>query len=58
MMDKWQYLDEAMTASSKKTIKELFSEDQGRAERFALVDAQAYADRIGTIRVKSRYGAA
>ena len=30
MADKWQYLDEAMTASAKKTIRELFAEDPGR----------------------------
>ena len=39
--DKWEFLDEAMVASSKKTIAELFAEDPGRAERFS-VDAAGW----------------
>ena len=34
--DRWAYLDEAMVASSKKTIKELFAEDPSRARKFSL----------------------
>ncbi len=34
--DKWAYLDEAMVASSRKTIKELFAEDPARAEKFSI----------------------
>ncbi len=34
--DKWRFLDEAMAASSKKTIKELFAEDPARAQTFSL----------------------
>ena len=34
--DRWAYLDEAMVASSKKTIKELFAEDTSRARKFSL----------------------
>ena len=34
--DKWANLDVAMTASSKKTIKELFAEDPARAQKFSL----------------------
>ena len=56
-MDKWQYLDEAMTASSKKTIRELFSEDPGRAERFSLEAAGWFLDysknRIDAATMKS-----
>ena len=33
---KWQYLDEAMTESSKKTIKELFDQDPNRAGKFTV----------------------
>ena len=44
MSDKWQYLDEAMTASSKKTIKELFAEDPARAETFSLEAAGWFLD--------------
>ena len=33
---KWAALDEAMLASSRKTIKELFAEDPGRAEKFTV----------------------
>ena len=33
---KWQYLDEAMTESSKKTIKELFAQDPERAGKFTV----------------------
>ena len=42
--DNWQYLDEAMTVSSKKTIKELFAEDPARAERFSLSAAGWFLD--------------
>ena len=42
--DKWQYLDEAMTVSAKKTIKELFAEDPARAERFSLSAAGWFLD--------------
>ena len=34
--DRWAYLDEAMVASSKKTIKELFADDPSRAGKFSL----------------------
>ena len=34
--DKWANLDDAMVASSKKTIKELFAEDPSRAEKFSV----------------------
>ena len=44
MADKWQYLDEAMTASAKKTIRELFAEDPGRAGRFSLEAAGWFLD--------------
>ena len=44
MTDKWQYLDEAMTASSKKTIRELFAEDPARAETFSLEAAGWFLD--------------
>ncbi len=43
-MDKWAYLDEAMTASSAKTIKELFAEDPDRAKRFSLDAAGWFLD--------------
>ena len=33
---KWAALDEAMTVSSRKTIKELFAEDPARAEKFTV----------------------
>ena len=42
--DKWQYLDEAMTVSSRKTIKELFAEDPARAETFSAEAAGWYLD--------------
>ena len=42
--DKWQYLDDAMVASSKKTIKELFAEDPSRAEKFSLEAAGWFLD--------------
>ena len=44
MEDKWRHLDEAMTSSSKKTIRELFEEDPGRAERFSLEAAGWFLD--------------
>ncbi|MBR4523370.1 MAG: glucose-6-phosphate isomerase, partial [Kiritimatiellae bacterium] len=44
MNDKWKYLDEAMVASSRKTIKELFAEDPGRAEKFSAEAAGWYLD--------------
>ena len=34
--DKWAQLDVAMTASAKKTIKELFAEDKARAAKFTV----------------------
>ena len=42
--DKWAYLDEAMVASSKKTIKELFAEDPSRAEKFSVEAAGWFLD--------------
>ena len=42
--DKWANLDVAMTASSKKTIKELFAEDPARAETFSVEAAGWYLD--------------
>ena len=42
--DKWQYLDDAMCASNKKTIKELFAEDPGRAAEFSLEAAGWFLD--------------
>ncbi len=42
--EKWQYLDDAMTASSKKTIKELFAEDPARAETFSVEAAGWFLD--------------
>ena len=42
--DKWAFLDEAMVASSKKTIKELFAEDPSRADRFSLDAAGWHLD--------------
>ena len=43
-MDKWQYLEDAMEASQKKTIKELFAEDPARAEKFSLAAAGWFLD--------------
>mgnify|MGYP002521882508 FL=1 len=42
--DKWQHLDEAMTRSSRKTIKELFAEDPARAATFSLEAAGWFLD--------------
>ena len=42
--DRWAYLDEAMVASSKKTIKELFAEDPSRARKFSLDAAGWHLD--------------
>ena len=42
--DKWAHLDEAMVASSKKTIKELFAEDAARAGKFSLDAAGWHLD--------------
>ena len=42
--DKWAYLDDAMVASSKKTIKELFAEDPERAKKFSLSAAGWFLD--------------
>jgi len=42
--DKWAYLDDAMVASSKKTIKELFAEDPARAKKFSLEAAGWFLD--------------
>ena len=43
-MDKWQYLDDAMVASNKKTIKELFAENPDRAKKFSLEAAGWFLD--------------
>ena len=43
-MDKWQYLDDAMVASNKKTIKELFAADPTRAKKFSLEAAGWFLD--------------
>ena len=43
-VDKWAFLDEAMVASSKKTIKELFAEDPDRAKWFSLSAAGWFLD--------------
>ena len=42
--DKWANLDDAMVASSKKTIKELFAEDPSRAEKFSVEAAGWFLD--------------
>jgi len=42
--DRWAYLDEAMVASSKKTIKELFAEDPSRAGKFSFDAAGWHLD--------------
>jgi len=42
--DKWANLDVAMTASSKKTIKELFAEDKDRAAKFSIEGAGWFLD--------------
>ena len=42
--DKWQYLDDAMCVSNKKTIKELFAEDPSRAEKFSCSAAGWFLD--------------
>ena len=42
--DKWQYLDEAMVASNRKTIKELFAADPERAEKFSAEAAGWFLD--------------
>ena len=42
--DKWAYLDDAMVASSKKTIKELFAEAPERAKQFSLSAAGWFLD--------------
>ena len=42
--DKWANLDDAMVASSKKTIGELFAEDPKRAETFSVEAAGWYLD--------------
>lgn len=42
--DKWANLDDAMIASSRKTIKELFAEDSRRAETFSVEAAGWYLD--------------
>lgn len=42
--DKWAYLDEAMVASSKQTIKELFASDPMRAKRFSVEAAGWFLD--------------
>ena len=42
--DRWQWLDAAMVASSKKTIKELFAEDPARAQTFSAEAAGWFLD--------------
>jgi glucose-6-phosphate isomerase len=42
--EKWAYLDDAMVASSEKTIKELFAADPQRAEKFSLSAAGWFLD--------------
>ena len=42
--DKWAYLDDAMVASSRKTIKELFAADPKRAKKFSLEAAGWFLD--------------
>ena len=42
--DRWQWLDAAMVASSKKTIKELFAEDPARARKFSAEAAGWFLD--------------
>ncbi len=42
--DKWANLDDAMVASSKKSIKELFAEDPKRARKFSLSAAGWFLD--------------
>ena len=42
--ERWANLDVAMTASSKKTIKELFAEDPARAQAFSLEAAGWFLD--------------
>ena len=43
-VDKWAFLDEAMAASSKKTIGELFAEDPARAKKFSVSAAGWFLD--------------
>jgi len=42
--DRWAYLDEAMVASSQKTIKELFADDPARAGKFSAEAAGWFLD--------------
>src|SRR5574344_1830080 len=42
--NKWQNLDDAMVASQKKTIKELFAEDSDRARKFSVEAAGWFLD--------------
>ena len=42
--DKWVHLDDAMVASNRKTIKELFAEDPKRAKRFSIEAAGWFLD--------------
>ncbi|MBQ3288847.1 MAG: glucose-6-phosphate isomerase, partial [Kiritimatiellae bacterium] len=44
MADKWTNLDDAMAASRKKTIAELFAEDPDRAKRFSVEAAGWFLD--------------
>ena len=44
MADRWRHLDDAMAASRKKTIAELFAEDPGRAKKFSLEAAGWFLD--------------
>lgn len=42
--DKWAYLDDAMVASNRKSIKELFAEDPSRARKFSMEAAGWFLD--------------
>ena len=42
--DKWAYLDDAMVASNRKSIKELFAEDPSRARKFSVEAAGWFLD--------------
>ena len=42
--EKWAYLDDAMVASSRRTIKELFAKDPNRAKKFSVKAAGWFLD--------------
>ena len=42
--DKWAYLDDAMVASNRKTIKQLFAADPNRAKKFSMEAAGWFLD--------------